>query len=201
MTLNRRPVGGRPRGASEHAALVVVGQRSREAPLYSVGGPTFLVLADQAGCLVVFARGAAGPERAGPPVVLGVPGDGSSRTAGDFAAYTAQIRSVPLTIWAASSVPPAREWSQGTHGFDTVAQWSRDPSARAAAAATATEDDVHRRHPAVVTWTRVAQLRRRRHSSAPPTEPVWCGSEPHRASRERRGIRWCRRFSESVPAR
>lgn len=142
-------------GESEHAALVVVGQRSQDAPVSSAVGSTSMVLADKAHCPVVVARGAVGPERCVLPVAVGVTGDPSSRTALDFAAYTAQIRGVPLTVVVAWSLPPAREWPHGTHGFDTPAQRVRDVLARAAAVAGASEDHLRRHYPAVAIQTRV----------------------------------------------
>ena len=153
---------GHPAGvlaeAADQAAMVVVGQRSQDTPVSSAIGSTSLVLADHARCPVVIARGAAGPERAVLPVVVGVTGDASSQAALDFAAYTAQLRCVPLTIVAAWPLPPVREWSRPADGFDTVAQWARDVSSRAAAAASTSEDYVRQRYPTVATRTRVDQL-------------------------------------------
>ena len=155
-------IAGHPAGvlmaAAEHAALVVVGQRSQDAPVSSAIGSTSLVLAGQARCPVVVARGATGPERAELPVVVGVTGGASPRAALDFAAYTAQERSVPLTIVAAWSLPPAGEWRRAMHGFDTVAQWARELSARAAAAADESENHVRQLCPTLAVLTRVERL-------------------------------------------
>ena len=153
---------GHPAGvlaeAAEHAALVVVGQRSQDEPVSSGLGSTSMVLADHARCPVVVARGATGAERDGLPVVVSATGDASSHAALDFAAYTAHVRGVPLTIVAPWSLPPAREWSRPPRGLDTVAQWSRDLCARATAAASSCEDHVRRHYPSVATLTRVDQL-------------------------------------------
>src|SRR6476660_5045038 len=101
---------GHPAGAlvdaSDHAALVVVGQRSQDDPVSSAVGSTSLVLADRAPCPVAVARGALGPERSLLPVVVGVADDLGSRAALDFAARTAEIRDVPLLVVAAWSLPP-----------------------------------------------------------------------------------------------
>jgi nucleotide-binding universal stress UspA family protein len=153
---------GHPAGvlveASDHAALLVVGQRSQDASVSSAIGSTSLVLADRAHCPVVVARGATGPERCALPVVVGVTGDAGSRVALDFAAHAAQVRGVALLIVAAWSLPPAREWSRGAPGFDTVAQLARDLTARAEAVAAASEDHVRRHYPSVATRTRVDQV-------------------------------------------
>jgi hypothetical protein len=143
---------------AQGAALVVVGQRAQDDPVSSAIGSTSLVLADYARCPVVVARGATGPERAGLPVVVSATGDASSRAALDFAAYTAQARGVPLTIVAAWSLPPAREWSRPPQGFDTVAQWARDLCVRATAAASRSEDHVRQHYPSVATLTQVDHL-------------------------------------------
>jgi nucleotide-binding universal stress UspA family protein len=144
--------------AADRASLVVVGQRSQDTPVSSAIGSTSLVLADHARCPVVIARGATGPERGVLPVVVSATGDASSQAALDFAAHTAQMRGVPLTIVAAWSLPPAREWSRPPHGFETVAQWARDLCVRAVAAANASEDHVRQGYPTVATRTRVDQL-------------------------------------------
>ncbi len=153
---------GHPAGvladAADGASLVVVGQRSQDDPVSSAIGSTSMVLADHARCPVVIARGATGPERAVLPVVVSATGDASSQAALDFAAYTAQVRGVPLTIAAAWSLPPAREWSRPPHGFDTVAQWARDLCVRATSAASTSEDHVRRHFPTVATVTRVDHL-------------------------------------------
>lgn len=153
---------GHPAGvlaeAADRAALVVVGQRSQDAPVSSGIGSTSLVLADHARCPVVVARGATGAERAGLPVVVSATGDASSQAALDFAASTAQVRGVPLMIVAPWSLPPAREWSRPPHGLDTVAQWARDLCARASVAARSSEDHVRRNFPTVATLTRVDHL-------------------------------------------
>lgn len=153
---------GHPAGvlaeAADGAALVVVGQRSQDDPVSSGIGSTSMVLADHARCPVVIARGATGPERAVLPVVVSATGDASSRAALDFAACAAQVRGVPLTIVAAWSLPPAREWSRPPQGLDTVAQWARDLCSRAATAASTCEDHVRRHYPTVTTLTRVDHL-------------------------------------------
>lgn len=155
-------VTGHPAGvlveASEGATMVVVGQRAQDTLVSSAIGSTSLVLADRARCPVVVARGAAGPERAALPVVVGVTGDARSRAATDFAAYTAHIRRVPLTIVAAWSLPPAREWSRAPHAFETMAQLSRELSSQAAAAADAGEDHVRVHYPSLSIRTQVEQL-------------------------------------------
>lgn len=160
--IRARCVAGQPAGvlveASDQAALVVVGQRSQDAPVSSAVGSTSLVLAERAHCPVVVARGATGPERHVLPVLVGVTGGASSRAALDFAAHTAQIRGVALTIVAAWSLPPTREWSRGAPGFDTIAQLARNVTARAAAVADASEDYVHQRYPSIVTVRRVEQI-------------------------------------------
>jgi nucleotide-binding universal stress UspA family protein len=144
--------------ASRDAALVVVGQRSQDGPVSSAVGSTSTVLAERAHCPVVVARGATGQERTGLPVVVGVTGAASSLAALDFAARTAEGRGVPLTIVSSWSLPPAREWHRASHGLDTVAQWARALSARASAAADASECHVHQHYPTVPTQTRVEQL-------------------------------------------
>lgn len=153
---------GHPAGvlteAADEASLVVVGQRSQDDPVSSALGSTSLVLADHARCPVVIARGATGPERGGLPVLVSVIGGASSQAALDFAAYTAQVRGVPLTVVAAWSLPPAREWSRPPHGFDTAAQWARDLRVRAEAAAGASEDWVRQRYPTVAVRTALDQL-------------------------------------------
>ena len=153
---------GHPAGvladASAHAALVVVGQRSQDGPVSSAVGSTSLVLADRAPCPVAVARGALGPERSLLPVVVGVTDDAGSRAALEFAAQTAELRDVPLTIVAAWSLPPTREWARGAPGFDTVAQVARHLKARAAAVADLSRAYVHQHHPTVATRSVVEQL-------------------------------------------
>lgn len=153
---------GHPAGvladASAHAALVVVGQRAQDGPVSSAVGSTSLVLADRAPCPVAVARGALAPERSLLPVVVGVTEDEGSRAALDFAAETAELRDVPLTIVSAWSLPPTREWARSSPDFDTVAQVARHLKARAAAVAEASKIYVHRHHPAVATRTEVEPL-------------------------------------------
>jgi nucleotide-binding universal stress UspA family protein len=152
---------GHPAGvladASAHAALVVVGQRSQDAPVSSAVGSTSLVLADRVHCPVAVARGALGPERSLLPIVVGVTDDAGSRAALDFAAQTAQIRDVPLTVVAAWSLPPAREWARGAQGVDTVAQLARELRAQASVVAEASERWVRHHYPLVATRTYVEQ--------------------------------------------
>lgn len=153
---------GHPAGvlseAAAGASLVVVGQRSQDDPVSSAVGSTSMVLADHARCPVVIVRGATGPERAVLPVVVSATGEASSQAALDFAAHTAQVRGVPLTIVAAWSLPPAREWSRPPHGFDTAGQWARDLCTRATAAASRSEDHVRHQYPTVATQTRVQHM-------------------------------------------
>ena len=153
---------GHPAGvladAAAHAAMVVVGQRSQDAPVSSAVGSTSLVLADRAPCPVAVARGALGPERSLLPVVVGVTDDAGSRAALDFAAQTAELRDVPLTIVAAWLLPPTRDWGHGEAGSYTVAQLARDLNARAAAVADASRSYVHRHHPTVAMRTEVQHL-------------------------------------------
>jgi nucleotide-binding universal stress UspA family protein len=153
---------GHPAGvlaeASGDAEMVVVGQRSQDGPVSSAIGSTSLVLAENARCPVVVARGATGSERVALPVVVGVSGRASPWNALDFAAYTAQSRGVPLIILAAWCLPPAGEWRRARRGFDTVAQWSRALSAGAAAAVDDSHSYIRRQHPTVATRTHVDQL-------------------------------------------
>lgn len=143
---------------SSRAALLVVGQRAQDGPVSSAVGSTSLVLADHVRCPLVVARGAIDARRAHLPVVVGVGADLTSRAALDFAAYTAQLRGVPLTIVSAWSLPPAREWARVAAGFDSAAQWVRAVAAAAAEAAHTTEGQVHELCPALATRTRVERL-------------------------------------------
>ena len=149
---------GRPAGvlveASDRAALLVVGPPSQDDPAASAFGSTSLVLADRARCPVVVARGATGPERSALPVVVGVDDEAGSRAALDFAAHSAQLRGVELTIVAPWSLPPTRKWSRATGGRGGVAQLARDLMRRAAALVETSEVQVHRHHPSVVTGGR-----------------------------------------------
>jgi nucleotide-binding universal stress UspA family protein len=152
-------VPGHPAGVlaaeSSGAALLVVGQRSQDAPVSSAVGSTSLVLADRVRCPLVVARGANDGRRALLPVAVGVAPDRSSRAVLDFAASTARLRAVPLTIVSAWWLPPAAEWTRAAAGFESVAQWARALAARAAATARETERQVHACYPALETRTLV----------------------------------------------
>jgi nucleotide-binding universal stress UspA family protein len=204
-----RLVPGQPAGvlveASDDAALVVVGQRSQDAPVSSALGSTSLILAERARCPVVVARGACGPERSTLPVVVGVTGGASSRAALDFAAHTAQLRGVALTIVAAWSLPPTRAWSRGAAGFDTIAQLARDVTARAAAVADASEKYVHDRYPSIVTRRRVEQIDAatalERASRGAALLVVGEATEADGSSRDARGIQGWGRVAQTVLGR
>lgn len=153
---------GHPAGVlaaeSSRATLVVVGQRYQDAPVSSAVGSTSLVLANHVRCPLVVARGALDAHRAVLPVVVAVGPGLSSRAALDFAASTAQLRRVPLTIVSAWSLPPATEWPHASAGFDSVSQWVRAIATRAAEAARTTERQVHDSCPTLE--TRVSVERR-----------------------------------------
>lgn len=155
-------VPGHPAGVlvaeSSRATLMVVGQRYQDAPVSSAIGSTSMVLASHVRCPLVVARGALDPRRAVLPVVLAVGPGLSSRAALDFAASTALLRGVPLTIVSAWSLPPATEWPHASAGFDSVSQWVRATATRAAEAAHTTERQVHDSCPTLV--TRVSVERR-----------------------------------------
>jgi len=155
-------VPGHPAGVlaaeSSDAAMLVVGQRSQDAPVSSAIGSTSVVLADHARCPLVVARGATDAHRARLPVVVGVGADLTSQSALHFAAYTAQLRGVPLRIVSAWSLPPGKEWTRAAADFDSVSQWVRAVAARAADAADTARRQVHEDFPALVTRTRVERL-------------------------------------------
>ena len=140
---------------SLRAALVVVGQRTQDGPVSSAVGSTSLVLADRARCPVVVARGATDAQRAMLPVVVSACGGTTSRVVLDFAAHTARLRGVPLSIVSAWSLPPGGEWSRAAGGFDSVADWVRARATSALQAAQATEQQVRESCPTVTTGMRV----------------------------------------------
>lgn len=86
---------------SEHAALLVVGDRGRGGFAGLLVGSTAVSVSAAARCPVIVVRGEVGPE--GAPVILGVSGSPDGDAAAGFAFEQAAERSVPLVALRAWS--------------------------------------------------------------------------------------------------
>lgn len=187
-----RVAAGRPAGelvaASRTASLVVVGQGDQDlGPARSMHS-TSRVVAARAWCPVVVVRGASGAGRSVLPVVVGVPVGALLPSMLDFAAATASLRAVPLTLLTAWT-GPARGVSPGGAGAggDRPTDLARRLAQRAASSNAASREYVHDHHPGVTTRSLVTHEHPGRALAVASRRAglVVLGAAPHPASDER----------------
>ncbi len=132
-------------GASQHADLLVVGNRGRGALAGALLGSVAFAVSARAACPVVVVRGDA-DRRPGPghPVVVGVDGSDAAEVAVAHAARAAARAGAPLVVLAAWR-PPERVAAGGGYGAAYLAdleRWAQESAEQNAQAALARARDL-----------------------------------------------------------